>query len=187
MRGATVKPIAVVLLMFLFQSTLPMRGATVSLMILSMYIFISIHTPHAGSDQTGSRYRSQWICNFNPHSPCGERPLSVFVASSFLLFQSTLPMRGATSIFPMLIWLSTHFNPHSPCGERPFRSLLHFIIFEFQSTLPMRGATSNSIYSPYLCGHFNPHSPCGERRIFCKVCFCCCQFQSTLPMRGATD
>ena len=34
---------------------------------------ISIHTPHAGSD-TGNRENRIHEPNFNPHSPCGERP-----------------------------------------------------------------------------------------------------------------
>ena len=33
-----------------FQSTLPMRGATIVFIILIVAIVISIHAPHAGSD-----------------------------------------------------------------------------------------------------------------------------------------
>ena len=78
-------------------------------------------------------------------------------------FQSTLPMRGATTGYrPANIWLS-YFNPRSPCGERPFCFQIIKYPFLFQSTLPMRGATqSNAI-------KISPPS-----------------FQSTLPMRGAT-
>ena len=35
--------------------------------------------------------------NFNPRSPCGERPRSRMVSDSTREFQSTLPVRGATS------------------------------------------------------------------------------------------
>ena len=56
-----------------FQSTLPMRGATIRLdkndTICSI---ISIHTPHAGSD-CSLHLKSVAIFYFNPHSPCGER------------------------------------------------------------------------------------------------------------------
>ena len=56
--------------------------------------YISIHTPHAGSD--------------------GGRP-EYFLSN--LEFQSTLPMRGVTlAAFFFLLWYSD-FNPHSPCGE----------------------------------------------------------------------
>ena len=57
-----------------FQSTLPMRGATTVLRQSSRPRHISIHTPHAGSDQKGGKHNgsNQY---FNPHSPCGERLL----------------------------------------------------------------------------------------------------------------
>ena len=56
------------------------------------------------------------------------------------LFQSTLPLRGAT--------------------ERPFDCWNTDL---FQSTLPLRGATFYSIQRTALYENFNPHSPCGER------------------------
>ena len=103
-----------------FQSTLPMRGATIA-----AFSFSHI------------------LSNFNPHSPCGERPHIGFLTGLIERFQSTLPMRGAT----LHLWFSlytkrisihtphagsdtcwtmtrrrrTNFNPHSPCGERPVR------------------------------------------------------------------
>ena len=101
-----------------FQSTLPMRGATetkkktLKLSLISIHTphagsdcfcsngtatsnWISIHTPHAGSDFGIIRF-GQFFPNFNPHSPCGERPSSCFLWASSSKFQSTLPMRGAT-------------------------------------------------------------------------------------------
>ena len=56
-----------------FQSTLPLRGATLDLTLASAGVDISIHTPLAGSD----------------------RPYTSSPKYS-LLFQSTLPLRGAT-------------------------------------------------------------------------------------------
>ena len=79
--------------------------------------------------------------HFNPRSPCGERPvpcrlpiawvqISIHAphAGSDLLpsscmgdtrsFQSTLPMRGATTARATTRQLRQHFNPRSPCGER---------------------------------------------------------------------
>ena len=102
---------------------------------------ISIHTPHAGSDRwavgvrhcrshfnphspCGERLRCPYnlfkLADFNPHSPCGERRGPVNASSCSVVFQSTLPMRGAT------LGYST--------------SCTGLLIF--QSTLPMRGATS---------------------------------------------
>ena len=106
-------------------------------------MIISIHTPLAGSDPLTSGI-SMVAKNFNPHSPCGERladPNLIYPGQ--VLFQSTLPLRGATfdgvgstlqtkekiSIHTPLAgsddtWCWTtfadyNFNPHSPCGERP--------------------------------------------------------------------
>ena len=124
--------------------------------------------------------------NFNPHSPCGERPPPMAIGAMATLFQSTLPLRGATGrryryetpvTFQSTLPLrgatfrqespqATHnryFNPHSPCGERPVHD-------------PMG-----------VEGHdFNPHSPCGERHVSGLVDSIRESFQSTLPLRGAT-
>ena len=58
---------------------------------------ISIHAPRVGSDLTCT-VESLSAANFNPRSPCGERP------------------RSALTPLPPL-----YFNPRSPCGERPSR------------------------------------------------------------------
>ena len=57
-------------------------------------------------------------------------------------FQSTLPVRGATSPRPGGAQGHDHFNPRSPCGERRDAALRRGIITLFQSTLPVRGATA---------------------------------------------
>ena len=60
---------------FRFQSTLPVRGATMP-------------TPP-------TRQRRK---NFNPRSPCGERQFFHCQILLYLVFQSTLPVRGATIV-----------------------------------------------------------------------------------------
>ena len=57
---------------FVFQSTLPMQGATNNLSISNEQLRISIHAPYAGSD---SSVTSHLIAstNFNPRSLCRER------------------------------------------------------------------------------------------------------------------
>jgi len=84
-----------------FQSTLPVRGATEACSILPPGKQISIHAPRAGSDEGTSWCRSTGI-NFNPRSPCGERPMLPHGAWGTWLFQSTLPVRGATALFSVL-------------------------------------------------------------------------------------
>ena len=145
---------------------------------------ISIHAPLAGSDHI--LYEFFFIArNFNPRSPCGERRKVPSLCFVTLIFQSTLPLRGATirgycyrsgrriSIHAPLAGSDEddggpqdphgHFNPRSPCGERP-------------RFLPLT-------FTP---DDFNPRSPCGERRLwFCAIANVK-GFQSTLPLRGAT-
>ncbi len=55
-----------------FQSTLPMRGETRFTAGSLWQIRISIHSPHAGRDQSLSAV-SIPCAYFNPLSPCGER------------------------------------------------------------------------------------------------------------------
>ena len=101
----------------IFQSMLPVRGATsVPVHLLPMPV-ISIHAPRAGSD----RFRTSSMAltpDFNPCSPCGERPSSASAGSCASLFQSMLPVRGATRVRSKHQRQHKNFNPCSPCGER---------------------------------------------------------------------
>ena len=56
-----------------FQSTLPLRGATRATGCPPLQHQISIHAPLAGSD-TATLYGVSEHIDFNPRSPCGERP-----------------------------------------------------------------------------------------------------------------
>ena len=78
-----------------FQSTLPLRGATTHDHNIPRRNAISIHAPLAGSDQTPET-QAQSVTNFNPRSPCGERPTPKGIPTRPHTFQSTLPLRGAT-------------------------------------------------------------------------------------------
>jgi len=106
-----------------FQSTLPVWGAT-------------LYQNHHHQIQE----------DFNPRSPCGERPVlqdtdinlaSISIhaprvgsdamnsktKSAIQAFQSTLPVWGATKYDIMYDVRGRHFNPRSPCGERPTESI----------------------------------------------------------------
>ena len=116
----------------------------------------------------GERRKEKSSCRnfggFNPRSPCGERLRKWLLSRGRQLFQSTLPVRGATRRFrgrrsrnrrvsihapragsdlgaTEVIFLKQRFNPRSPCGER----------------------LSGSIFG-YSRKSFNPRSPCGERQ-----------------------
>ena len=128
-----------------FQSTRPMRGATVQY----LHTFsgeedfnprapcgarraertdgiqrdcISIHAPHAGRDclLVHIVHRSG---HFNPRAPCGARRSGVpLLPIEKDLFQSTRPMRGATTRGRASLLCLIHFNPRAPCGARPLKS-----------------------------------------------------------------
>ena len=123
--------------------------------------------------------------SFNPRPPCGER-LQFFDALLVCdVFQSTPPVRGATSSACARLSLSVSFNPRPPCGERLEAWLKENYEPQFQSTPPVRGATVDlgfndrggivSIHAPRAGsdqvargwaqppGRFNPRPPCGER------------------------
>ena len=50
----------------------PHAGSDQVKFLQEAFVRISIHTPHAGSDGRGGRTQNS-RGHFNPHSPCGER------------------------------------------------------------------------------------------------------------------
>ena len=87
------------------------------------------------------------------------------IRRSLAQFQSTLPVRGATSSQVAHLLRPSHFNPRSPCGER-----LAFCLFGALSLLisihaPHAGSDADRILTSSHARDFNPRSPCGERRV----------------------
>ncbi len=79
-----------------FQSTHPLRGATVMCAGFKLGNSISIHAPLAGCDIW---YSLSCVAssNFNPRTPCGVRPCTPLFLAGAEGFQSTHPLRGATA------------------------------------------------------------------------------------------
>ena len=169
-----------------FQSTRPVRGATIWCCLMRELQVISIHAPRAGRDFLFSFVFSN-LYDFNPRAPCGAR-LPIFPGNTITpIFQSTRPVRGATSLSSSRSSSLFYFNPRAPCGARhpccyPFNIILFISIHApragrdsadrllstntalFQSTRPVRGATKG--YTEF---------------------FKLQRFQSTRPVRGATE
>ena len=146
---------------------------------------ISIHAPLAGSDP---RRRPTHIvpCNFNPRSPCGERHSTRTYVRIHDVFQSTLPLRGATFSRAFNGNGGFDFNPRSPCGERPMERSRSVPFRLFQSTLPLRGATRHRP-SPPGRRQISIHAPLAGSDVWIlKRTESLWRFQSTLPLRGAT-
>ena len=127
---------------------------------------ISIHAPRTGSDVIHSTTGGVQM-NISIHAPrTGSDKRTSWAGLRTMLFQSTLPARGATgrwrsaiqqsgisihaprtgSDAQNLVWkqLYIYFNPRSPHGERLFVLSQLRRLRIFQSTLPARGATLNA-------------------------------------------
>ena len=130
----------------IFQSTRPLRGATLTVYKHDADTGISIHAPLAGRD-LDSVGASRPAYHFNPRAPCGARRSSViglnsnrlisihaplagrdpYLARSStgrLLFQSTRPLRGATAKVHKLLYtlLRKKQGFNCFCEKRAFQS-----------------------------------------------------------------
>ena len=104
--------------------------------------------------------------NFNPRSPCGERPSRT---------------GEPHSRFP------EYFNPRSPCGERQAfeNSFGDTILISIHAPRVGSDDLKSSIEAT-INANFNPRSPCGERQSHLLPRGQPDKFQSTLPVWGAT-
>ena len=207
-----------------------MRGATEGRKLINPVTGISIHAPHAGRDLRLRSIGTQSL-NFNPRAPCGARlkllpnfqrqrlisihaphagrdTLQTAFGMTYVEFQSTRPMRGATIKSGVHVSIAHAFQSTRPMRGATITIGRSLLISAFQSTRPMRGAT----YSPWSevgefedfnprapCGarpknprentkqnYFNPRAPCGARPAGDAAKRDRLPFQSTRPMRGAT-
>ena len=141
-----------------FQSTLPARGATSPApAALRPSPYFNPRSPHGERQIKRREHRRNG--DFNPRSPHGERhekPLAVSCGD--LIFQSTLPARGATHGGFAWLGADADFNPRSPHGERPSWVQTIMDAVQFQSTLPARGATCSAL-PPHNGGRISIHAP----------------------------
>ena len=141
----------------LFQPTLPARGATDEPLRNGGTLRISTHAPRTGSDARKMQHGNLAYRHFNPRSPHGERPEERLKHLRRLLFQPTLPARGATPSATILDDVD-NFNPRSPHGERRYCDFGHDDTSSFQPTLPARGATGHHRRAPCVRG-ISTHAP----------------------------
>ena len=140
----------------------PRAGSDHAALATDHKLGISIHAPRAGSDidlhDFGIRHE------ISIHAPrAGSDPCDMPKSRPSGAFQSTLPVRGATSARCANPAGTAYFNPRSPCGERLCFRRTGYSVSVFQSTLPVRGATWRPSRTISARWNFNPRSPCGER------------------------
>ena len=93
MRPPTRSPLCAYLA---FQSTHPLRGATLGVPLDLCVVAISIHAPLTGCD-CGLRLPFGKLLYFNPRTPYGVRQRHIYHLPINDKFQSTHPLRGATA------------------------------------------------------------------------------------------
>ena len=126
-----------------FQSTHPMRGATIPYDSHHVLRGISIHAPHAGCDHIvdmdGREYCE--ISIHAPHAGCDPVSFEGVTGSPSKRFQSTHPMRGATFHLSKAIWITSNFNPRTPCGVRQYGKNLS-ILPQVSASFPRSGKSA---------------------------------------------
>ena len=84
--------------------------------------------------------------NFNPHSPCGERPDEANNILGAQQISIHTPHAGSDLLFMRMIRPRFRISIHTPhAGSDPYGDFKIEPRYLFQSTLPMRGATFRSI------------------------------------------
>ena len=148
---------------FVFQPTLPARGATRAAPRPLGHPVISTHAPRTGSDDTPQGYMMA-LSDFNPRSPHGERRFTCNVGRIACDISIHAPRTGSDERLAALsdmLEISIH-APRTGSDSKIFTFRIAQILF--QSTLPARGATRCPMIQAMVVDHFNPRSPHGERR-----------------------
>ena len=124
---------------------------------------ISIHAPRAGSDVKPG-YAQVNLEQISIHAPrAGSDQVDYKLHIGQVVFQSTLPVRGATQAAPREGKGAANFNPRSPCGERHVTMFAPGVSSDFNPRSPCgeRPIVGLRVFTVH---YFNPRSPCGERR-----------------------
>ena len=123
----------------IFQSTHPLRGATLKVLRGAVTKVISIHAPLAG---------------------CDER--KIITHKEDMKFQSTHPLRGATERRRQQHHDPRYFNPRTPCGVRHQEAPVPASFLYFNPRTPCGVRRMSRCVCP-ADGDFNPRTPCGVR------------------------
>ena len=144
-----------------FQSTRPMRGATWASRNGYIVPDISIHAPHAGRDE--KRPCPPSPDRISIHAPHAGRDFAGSRGSSFSVISIHAPHAGrdlSRCGRPLFRPISIH-APHAGRDKTGFPSKRCRPLF--QSTRPMRGATAAIASGTMAQRYFNPLAPCGAR------------------------
>ena len=185
----------------------PLAGSDRRRCSLLLFLRISIHAPLAGSDYIIPKgYHSG--ADFNPRSPCGERPPYSISFSPYRSISIHAPLAGSDAL-PARIRCTGPISIHAPlAGSDLRRARFGPLAVPISIHAPLAGSDPGACspcpppeyFNPRSpCGErprdpdsrtgacdFNPRSPCGERHRILLLQRRYPLFQSTLPLRGAT-
>ena len=152
------------LLLSLFQSTRPMRGATQKLQQYGSST--QNFNPRA---PCGARLDVLFLhaltrCDFNPRAPCGARRFRYVTVAFVWSFQSTRPMRGATFyILPTM--RARDISIHAPHAGRDAGDKYITGSNCISIHAPLAGCDVEHIqHTVWFSPYFNPRAPCGARQ-----------------------
>ena len=100
------------------------------------------------------------------------------------VFQSTLPVRGATPFVYERLPFRAYFNPRSPCGERLTCCRTCMTFFLFQSTLPVRGATDPTFPASFRFS-ISIHAPRAGSDVLLLLLFIIARISIHAPRAGS--
>ena len=124
----------------LFQSTLPVGGATGAIRVKLYNLTFQSTLPVGGA--TGGRLDSmRRVEHFNPRSPWGERPPVVQNVFGWIKISIHAPRGGSDSKFFSGLWSGIKFQSTLPVGGATRKQPRNICRMSFQSTLPVGGAT----------------------------------------------
>ena len=128
-----------------FQSTHPLRGATIKpFFVAAACLFQSTH-PLRGATRPDCFWQEQQTKYFNPRTPCGVRQYPRRLETGrHVPFQSTHPLRGATMRPDTCGVLPPYFNPRTPCGVRLQNGHVAARVFVISIHAPLAGCDSKS-------------------------------------------
>ena len=162
MRGAT-RVHGYDLALVKFQSTPPVRGATINFNSLC-----------------------QQALYFNPRPPCGERHQRMRSRAQKVLISIHAPRAGSDLVPANISYPRAYISIHAPRAGSDLRPQgIVYPVIQFQSTPPVRGATMTSISAFPLTHHFNPRPPCGERPEVYKETMYCLEISIHAPRAGS--
>ena len=147
---------------YLFQSTHPLRGATI---------------------KDGKLVQAAG--DFNPRTPCGVRLISSVRATRSRRFQSTHPLRGATLLLLLCKRVFAFQSTHPLRGATGF-TMMDEDDGEISIHAPLAGCDAFAGTARVRHDNFNPRTPCGVRLERMALEWRQDEFQSTHPLRGAT-